>query len=96
MTGHGALHTTSDTAAQVIGILATQALCDPASLTPQTSLEALGIDSLGMAEILFAIEETFDVEVPFNANTPDAAGLDLHSVGAVIAAVQRLILEQKA
>lgn len=84
-----------DVQVQVIEILAAQALCDPASLTAETALDQLGIDSLGMAEILFAIEERFDVAVPFNANTPEAAGLDLSHVGAVVAAVQRLIHEQK-
>jgi acyl carrier protein len=89
------MSTTDAISVQVVAILAAQALCDPASLTPQTPLEQLGIDSMGMAEILFAIEESFDVAVPFNANTPDAAGLDLSTVGTVCAAVQRLILEQK-
>ncbi|MCB1387688.1 MAG: acyl carrier protein [Rhodobacteraceae bacterium] len=75
---------------QVLGILAAQALREPAGLTRDMTLASLGIDSLGMAEILFAIEETFDVEVPFNANEPDAA-LDLSTVGAVCDGVAALV-----
>ena len=37
-----------------------------------------------------AIEETFDVQVPFNANEPDAA-LDLSTVGAVCDGVAALV-----
>jgi len=80
-----------ETTQRVIAILAAQALCDPADLTPQTRIETLGIDSMGLAEILFAIEEDFDVAVPFNANTPDAGGMDLTTVETVCDAVQRLL-----
>ncbi len=55
------------------------------------SMADLGIDSLGLVEAIFAIEETFDVSVPFNANEPGAADFDISTVGAVIAGVERLI-----
>lgn len=77
--------------AQVLEIIARQALCDPLGLADETGLEALGIDSLGRAEIIFAVEETFDVAVPFNANTPDAGGFDLDTVGGVVAGVEALV-----
>lgn len=76
---------------RVIAILAAQALREPSDLSPETRLESLGIDSLGLAEVIFAIEETFDVSVPFNANAPAEGGLDLGSVGAVCAAVRHLV-----
>jgi acyl carrier protein len=37
---------------------------DPARLTPDQPLDSLGIDSLGMVEILFFIEEEFGVHLP--------------------------------
>ena len=37
---------------------------DPARLTPDQPLGSLGIDSLGMVEILFFIEEEFQVHLP--------------------------------
>lgn len=78
---------------RVIGILAAQALRASADLAPDTTLESLGIDSLGLAEIVFAIEEAFDVAVPFDADGADS--VDLRSVGAVCTAVDRLIRAQK-
>ena len=37
---------------------------DPARLTPDQPLGSLGIDSLGMVEMLFFIEEEFGVHLP--------------------------------
>jgi acyl carrier protein len=37
---------------------------DPARLTPDQPLDSLGIDSLGMIEMLFFIEEEFRVRLP--------------------------------
>ncbi|MCB2130056.1 MAG: acyl carrier protein [Rhodobacteraceae bacterium] len=82
-----------DVAAIVTAILARQAVRDPATLRPGMRLDDLGIDSLGRVEVVFAIEEQFDLSVPFNANTPDAGGFDLTSVGSVIAAVEALLGE---
>jgi acyl carrier protein len=37
---------------------------DPVTLLPDTPLEALGIDSLGVAELMFNIEDEFKVTIP--------------------------------
>ena len=37
---------------------------DPTRFTPDQPLASLGIDSLGMVEMLFFIEEEFDVHLP--------------------------------
>lgn len=76
---------------QVIAILAEQAVLDPADIAPGQSLADLGIDSLGLVESIFAIEEAFDISVPFNANAPDAGEFDISSVAAIIEAVERLV-----
>lgn len=81
--------------ARMLDILAAQALCEPTDLSAQTTLESLGIDSLGLAEIIFSIEETFDVAVPFNANEPGENDIDLSTVGSVCAAVEALVRGQK-
>ena len=88
---------TDQIAEQVIEILAEQAMLDPSDVSLDASLESLGIDSLGLVESIFAIEETFEISVPFNANEPNAAdGLDLSSVSAIVAAVRGLVAEQTA
>lgn len=81
-------------AAQVTEIIAEQALLDPSDVTPDKTLEDLGIDSLGLVESIFAIEEAFDISVPFNANEPTQSEFDISSVGAIIAAVEQLVKDQ--
>ena len=79
---------------QVIGIIAEQALMDPNDITLASTPESLGIDSLGLVESIFSIEEAFDISVPFNANTPEASGFDISTVASIIAAIERLKVEQ--
>ncbi len=81
---------------KIIEILAEQALLEPADVTPEATLESLGIDSMNLVEIIFAIEESFDIEIPFNANEPDAGGFDISSVQSIITAVEGLLAAQKA
>lgn len=76
---------------KVIAIIAAQGVLDEADVTPESSLESLGIDSLGLVEAIFAIEEAFDISVPFNANDPQASDFDISTVGAIIQAVEGLI-----
>jgi acyl carrier protein len=86
----------NDVASKVIAIIAEQGLLTPDDLTPDSRLADLGIDSLAMVESIFAIEEAFDVTVPFNANHPDAVQFDTTTVGSVIAAVEALIARKAA
>lgn len=79
---------------KVIAIIAEQAVLDVADVQLSSTLESLGIDSLGLVESIFAIEEAFDVSVPFNANQPDKSDFDLSSVAAIISAVEKLIAEK--
>lgn len=79
---------------RIIEILAEQAVLDPSEITPDQSLEEIGIDSMGVVESIFAMEESFDIEIPFNANNPDAGDFDLSSVTAIVKAVKGLIAEQ--
>ena len=79
---------------KVIGILAEQAVLDKSDVSGSSTLEELGIDSLGLVETIFSIEEAFDISVPFNANEPDKSDFDISSVDAIARAVEGLIKEQ--
>ena len=79
---------------RVIAIIAEQAMLEPSDVTLDSTLEELGVDSLGLVESIFAIEEAFDINVPFNANEPTAGDFDISTVGAIVANVQRLVAEQ--
>ena len=80
---------------RVIAILADQAVLDPSEVTDEMTLADLGIDSLGLVEAIFALEEALDISVPFNANEPEKSGFDVSSVGTIVAAVEGLVAEQK-
>lgn len=79
---------------QVIAIIAEQALLEPEDVTPDSTLESLGIDSMGVVESIFAIEEAFDITVPFNANNPSDSDFDITSVASIITGIERLRAEQ--
>ena len=59
----------------------------PETLTPDVSLDELGIDSLGVAELLFNVEDAFQITLP-----PDP--VDLTTVGDVVAYIDGLIAAQ--
>jgi len=80
-----------DIAEKVRQIIAEQANLDVEDVTDGATLDSLGLDSLGLVEAIFAIEEAFDISVPFNANDPQQSDFDISSVGSVIAAVERLV-----
>jgi len=75
----------------VLEIIAEQAVLKISDIQPTATLEELGIDSLGLVEAVFAIEEKFGIEVPFNASENGASGFDVTSVGSIIVAVETLI-----
>ncbi|MEM9269281.1 MAG: phosphopantetheine-binding protein [Pseudomonadota bacterium] len=76
---------------QVIAIIAEQAMLEPSEVSLDATLESLGIDSLGLVEAVFAIEETFDVQVPFNANDPSDSKFDITNVASMVKAVEQLV-----
>jgi acyl carrier protein len=81
---------------KVIAIIAEQAVLEPSDVKMDATLEDLGIDSLGLVECIFAIEEAFDISVPFNANEPEKSEFDISSVESIVAAVRGLVAEQSA
>jgi len=80
-----------DVSEKVIAIIAEQAVLDPSDIQLDHTLLDLGIDSLGLVESIFAIEEAFDIAIPFNANDPAEGAFDISSVATIIAAVQSLV-----
>ena len=79
---------------KVIAIIAEQAVLEPSDVTLDSTLEDLGIDSLGLVESIFAIEEEFDISIPFNANEPEAGDFDISTVAAIVSGIEKLMAEQ--
>ena len=80
---------------RVIRIIAEQAMIEPSDVTLTDTMQDLGIDSMGLVECIFALEEEFDISVPFNANEPQASDFDISSGETVAAGVERLVARQK-
>ena len=76
---------------KIIKILSEQTLLDPSEIKENLSLEDLGIDSLALVEIVFSIEETFNITIPFNANDPTNSTFDISNVSTIISAVENLV-----
>ena len=78
----------TDVAADVISIIAKKARVDKPTVEPGERLEDLGLESLDAVEMIFDLEEKFDIQIPYNANNPRT---EFDTVGEVIAAIQQLV-----
>ena len=57
--------TTGDTKDRIIGIIANQLGIDHGDITPEASVvDDLGADSLDVVELIMALEEEFNLEIP--------------------------------
>jgi len=76
MEGSDMNSTQSDTSIRdiVFGIVAKQAKLDIGVLTPESTLRGLGVESLTAIEVLFEIEERFDINF-----TDESMSMDLNS-----------------
>ncbi len=79
-----------ETTKKVIAIIAEQAMLRPDEVKLDASPEDLGLDSLALVEIVFAIEEAFDISIPFNANEAGSSDFDISSVEKIAEAVKAL------
>ncbi|HYO27587.1 MAG TPA: acyl carrier protein [Azonexus sp.] len=75
------------TVEQLREILVKDYKLDPDSLTLDTPLEDLGIDSLGIAELLFTVEDVFKVKV-----SPES--VEMETVGDVVSYIDALMAAQ--
>jgi acyl carrier protein len=80
----------------VIEILARQLLLSPGEVSLDARIDDLGLDSLGKVEAIFALEERFEISVPFNANEPDQPDFDFSTVESIVRGVRRLIDQKPA
>ena len=74
----------------IFEIIAEKAAVARDKIVGTASLQELEIESLDVVEIIFAIEEKFDIHVPFNANDQE---LEFDTVSDVVEAVEALIAE---
>ena len=82
-----------DVATKIIEILRKNMKDPSKAVTLETPLSELDIESLDLAVIVFDIEDTFGIEIPYNANEEVEA---FATVGSVVDRVKSIIAETKA
>jgi acyl carrier protein len=77
----------ADITADVVAIIAKKLPPDKRNLQMSDRLDEIGIDSLMGVELMFDLEEKFDIQIPFNAND---AKLEFETVGEVVEAIKKI------
>ena len=85
----------SDVASDVITIIAKKKRVDKPTVELTDRLEALGLESLDAVEMIFDLEEKFDIEIPYNANTNNPR-TEFDTVGDVVNAIEKLVAKKKS
>jgi acyl carrier protein len=62
------------------------------ALTMTDKLKDLGIDSLSVVELIFELEEKFNIQIPYNANDAEP---EFETVAEVVDAIKKVIAEKK-
>jgi len=78
----------SDVANGVIAIIASKVRVGHPKIELSDRLEDLGLESLDAVEMIFDLEEKFDIQIPYNANN---ARTEFNTVGEVVSAVEQLV-----
>ncbi|HXF86877.1 MAG TPA: acyl carrier protein [Xanthobacteraceae bacterium] len=65
---------------------------EKSALTMTDRLKDLGIDSLSVVELIFELEEKFNIQIPYNANDTEP---EFETVGEVVEAIKKVIAEKK-
>ncbi|MGJ7494795.1 phosphopantetheine-binding protein [Variovorax sp. RT4R15] len=68
----------------IAAILVNDFHVERASLKPEAVLSDLGLDSLGLMEFVFAVEDAFHLRIPEDRLDPREAGLTLQRLCEVI------------
>lgn len=82
-----------EVAAKIVAILKKNMKEPPENIPLETKLSDLDIESLDLAVIVFDIEDTFGIQIPYNANEEVQ---DFATVGSVVERVKSIIAETKA
>ncbi len=83
----------TNVAAEVIAIIAKRIPGQNDDLNPADKLTELGIESIDAIDMIFDLEEKFDIEIPYNANS---AQTDFSTVGDVVRAIEQVLARKAA
>ena len=75
---------------KVIGLIAKKKKLDPSAITAAATFQELGIDSMDGINILFALENEFDVTIP------DEQAKQIHSIREMVQGIEKLVSQASA
>ena len=75
----------TDLAQRVISVIATTQRIPPEKISAESTFEELGLDSLDSVNILFALEEEFEIEIP------DEQAREIRGVRGMIDGIGKLV-----
>lgn len=79
--------------ATVISVLAEKAFRDPSTVHLNDTLSDLDMDSVTLLEVLFVLEETYDIDISLPVETTPEGAFDDLTVAALCTEVERLRAE---
>ena len=80
-----------DIANKIFDIVAKEKRIDRETLSLDTKLEDIEIESVDLVEIIFAIEDEFDIDIP-----QDESDFKLETMRDIVDGVKRLIAEKQS
>lgn len=81
----------TDVTNDVIAIIAKKVRVDHPKIELTDRLVDLGLESLDAVEMIFDLEEKFDIQIPYNANS---SRTEFDTVGEVVRAIEKLVAEK--
>jgi acyl carrier protein len=75
---------TSSTFDTLTSVLIDQFQVDAGAVSPQATLDQLGLDSLALMEFVFAVEDRFNVRIPEDRLDPRQAGITLERLATLL------------
>lgn len=82
----------ADVAADVIAIIKKKIRVEKSEIAMDDKLRDLGLESLDALELVFDLEEKFDIEIPVNANNPQIGGFE--TVGDVVREIEKMVAKK--
>jgi acyl carrier protein len=78
---------------EILDIIAAKAMVDRGKLALEAKLSDLNISSLDVVEIVFALEDKYKINLPFNAN---AQNQEFETLGQVVTLVEQQVRLKQA
>ncbi len=79
----------------VFSVLAAKTYREPCSIRPEETFADLGLDSVMLLEVLFVLEETFDIDISLSAATLATPHVDAIDVATLCSEVERLCVQRR-